>query len=561
MRVTAKRLRDQLIWWGWLPALYAIAWAILHGLFEGYRLVQRFDQFSMAQIWSGGGYLWLALAVWFVGSAVIWSSRGSRSWSSQGRGTAERAIGVGLAVLAVLAAGQTWRVVWDNDKDFGRYYARSITFYAPDPTTAASLARLVDKATPSTSGCDLTGTADVPSCVKRGDLPAGGWEPRVGSLDGARIALSRTSGDVQRVSLNTDTLAYLSPWHGQTARWSGVLDGNGITQPLGGVAQWQGTGSPTQCTFAGGHRIDRAFAGSRSNSLPNLLAERYPDLRWDIHDVWGYCDGDEPVVVIPMTRQIYFKNRTVTTAGGVVTVRGDHGDTKLTYVQKATPDQFPGPVFPASLVARQREEASWSAGRENKNRNGFGYEPATSQAQANNVSEYLLRSKDTSRLQWVTPLTLRNSSSELFVAYAVSAADEVTADNLNPMSIYVLADNDARRVNIDNLEADARNYVSSRDPGFFSSKGVLIEFTPINGDVWRAFGELNGRVVYQLDISASAKVAPQLVSLDAQNQTTTPAQGNATCGKEVAQLTPTELADCAKRFVDELARRQNGPAK
>src|SRR6185436_13416809 len=116
-----------------------------------------------------------------------------------------------------------------------------------------------------------------------------------------------------------------------------------------------------------------------------------------------------------------------------------HGKAKLEYKSVVKADDYPGPVYPASLAARQRSQSAWAAGRENEDRNGFGYEPATAEAQAGNVSEYLLRNSVTGRLEWVTPLTLRHSSSELFVAYAVSPADEVRSGSLNQLSVYVLA--------------------------------------------------------------------------------------------------------------------------
>jgi len=552
-----KKVLILAVWWLWMPVVYAMFWLLQHLVFEGMDWSQRWDQYFMANFWSGSVMLWLWLTVGFIGTAVIIFSSMEDDFGSTGSLSVSLILGV-IAVIVVIATFvQLFRVEWDNDKDFARYYNKSTVFYTPNLQAAPdSLARLLKGAyQPSDSKCDLVGNADVPSCIKQGTLADTGWEPRVGSLDGATIALQRTSGDIQKVSLNAKTLAYLNEWHGQSPRWSGVLDGKGITQSLGGVSEWEGTGQPIQCLFKGPYAIDKALSGGRSNSLGNLLAVEYPALRYDTTDVWGYCDGDQPIVVIPMRRQIYFKDRTVDTAGGVVTVQGDHGKTKLTYYSSVAAGQFPGPVYPASLVTTQRSQAAWAAGRQNQDRNGFGYEPATSVAQAGNVSEYLLRNKATGRLEWVTPLTLRHSSSELFVAYAVSPADTVSDKVLNPLTIYVLADNDPRRINIDNLEADALNYLAKNAGTFISNGGKLVEFTPVDGDIWRAFGELNGRVVYRLDISASKKIETQLVSLDVASTTDHQAT-NTDCGLPLAQLTPNQLTNCIKQLADELANRQ-----
>jgi hypothetical protein len=148
----------------------------------------------------------------------------------------------------------------------------------------------------------------------------------------------------------------------------------------------------------------------------------------------------------------------------------------------------------------------------------------------------------------------------LFVAYAVSPADSVSSGHLNHLDVYVLADDDPRRINIDNLEADALNYLVDHVGTFKSNGGKLVEFTPVDGDVWRAFGELNGRVVYRLDISASNTIEPRLVSLSPQDEQ--PSGGgdstpdNSAGGGSLSGLTQPQLVDCIQQLADELQTRQ-----
>lgn len=555
-----KRVLTLAAWWLWLPALYLVVRGIIAAFFSGTTWGQIMDQMLMANILSGGGWLWVILTIGFIGTGAILAAE----WLDEQDGhTISNMLAVVSLVLALAMICQVVRVEWDNDKDFGRYYNTATTFYVSDTDEPpASIERLFDDARQSDSdNCDLVGGADVPSCIKQGALSEAGWDARVGSLDGARIALRRTTGDTNRVSLNADTLTYLNAGGEQQARWSGIMDGTGRQQPMAGVAEWEGSGQPAQCLFDKEFELDRAFGGERMNSLPNLLAEKFPALRWSITDVWGYCDGKEPIVVIPMTRQVYFRDRTVDTAGGIVTVRGDNGKTKLEHFSEIKPGQLPGPVYPMSLVVKQREEMRWAAGRKNAdpNRGSFGYDPATSEAQAGNVAEYLLRNAETGRLEWVTPLTLRGSSSELFVAYAVTPADMVTDSQLNQLAVYVLDEDDPRRINIDNLEADARNFLATNAGTFISNGGKLIEFTPVDGDLWRAFGELNGRVVYRLDISAGNNIRPKLVNIgpSSENNQKDPEESiNADCGNELSELTPAQLGNCIKVLTDELVKRQ-----
>jgi hypothetical protein len=326
--------------------------------------------------------------------------------------------------------------------------------------------------------------------------------------------MTRSSGEMQKVSLQEATITYLNASHGAPARWSGVLDGSGINQAMGGIVEWAGEGNPTTCLFTGKYQIDRAFDGGRSNYLRNLMAEKYPSMRFNIDDVWGYCDGKKPVVVVPMTKQVYYKDRTVDTAAGVVRIEGKDGQTVLRHQTTVRAGQLPGPVYPASLVALQREQSEWAAGRENQDRNGFGFVPSGSDAQEGNASEYLLRNKATGRLEYVTPVRLRGTSSQLFVAYEVTPADQVTSGKLNTLRVYALGEGDGRRVNVERLESTARRYISEKISDFFSTGGKLREFTPVDGKVWRAYGEIKGQVVFRLDISADSKIEPSLVELD-----------------------------------------------
>ncbi|MEV6065926.1 hypothetical protein AB0L82_05175 [Nocardia sp. NPDC052001] len=537
-------------WWLVLPGvvgLYWLFWAVAAPGF-GRQNGLRAWWFN---VFAHGGGLW-----WLIGYAAA----GVIAYGVYAYSNAATIAGSLLLVAAIVGAGYFLVAL---DKNEGRFYSGATTFYIRDADhVPGSVHLLGDGGQRDSDGCAILGRHDVRGCIKQGELSAAGWDPRAGSLDGARIALSRATGDVQAVSLLTDTITYLN---GKDGAWSGVLDGSGINVPLGGVAEWTGQGNATECNFIGDYAIDKAFGGARMNSLNNLLKEKYPLIGYDMSDVWGYCDGKEPIVVIPVTTPMPWTHRTVTAPAGVIVVRGDHGHIALDYRQEVAAGALPGPVYPKSLTAQQRTETKWAAGRENMNRNHFGFDPANSGAQSGNVSEYLLRDKATGRLQWVTPMTLRGSTSELFVAYSVTSADEVHRGNLNAQSVYVLDDSDPRRINIDNLDADARAWLATNAGTVMSNGGKLVEFTPIDGDTWRGFVEFNGRVVYRMDISASHKTPVQLVKLDdtgaaAAEATPNPvAAPNADCAKDLGGLTPAQLAQCAKVFVDELATRQSQP--
>jgi hypothetical protein len=113
------------------------------------------------------------------------------------------------------------------------------------------------------------------------------------------------------------------------------------------------------------------------------------------------------------------------------------------------------------------------------------------------------------------------------------------------------------------MEAEARNWLAQEQPGFISSGGRLLEFTPVDGDMWRAYGELNGRVVYLLDIDATGKVAPTLTSVSSLGGPAGGSTGPATavCGKPLSALTTSQLAFCLKQFADQLSQREAQPSR
>ncbi|MCB9834405.1 hypothetical protein H6792_00025 [Candidatus Nomurabacteria bacterium] len=546
-------------WWLWIPAIWLILRGAVKLFFGGLKLGQTMDQWLLANVLGGVG-LYALLAVGLLGSAVILTDDDQPGYrSSLRQDNLSKILAIFMIFACIATTFQVVKIVWDNDKDLARYYNQATTFIVPDTEDPPSAIQYLMKGAEESgrNGCDMLDASDMHTCIVEGELNPEGWEPRVGSLDGAIFAIKRTSGDQQRISLDEDMVTYLNEWNGNSARWSGVLDGSGKEQPLGGVSEWDGSNT-TNCKFEGRYALDRAFGGERGNSLPNLLAERFPTVRYEQSDVWGYCNGDEPIVVIPTTKQIRFKDRTVDTAGGLIIVQGQGGQVKLTYIREVKPSEYPGPVYAMSLVERQREMSKWAAGRKNEDRRSFGFEPATSEAQEDNTSEYLLKNSVTGRLEWVTPLTLRSSTSELFIAYAISPADSLSDGNLNPLSLYILGEDDHRRVNIDNLEADALDYLAKNAGTFISNGGKLVEFTPVDGDVWRAFGELKGRVVYRLEISAGGRITPQLVSVGATGSPTQTGESSDTglCGQDPKSLTPNQLVICIQALADELGQRQ-----
>lgn len=503
----------------------------------------------------GTGWFWLLATIWLGGAAFVAATadRYRSGRSDSGRGVAATV----LVLLTVFGAVWTVVAIANNDKDLGAYYNSSVRFVVPEARQVPSQLRLLvtDSGTHRASGpCRYARTGDVPACIGVGTLPTD-WVARNSSAEAAANKLAKASVGGSNTYVMNDSLTYLYQHHGM---WSAIRDGKN-RQPLDAVVEWDGSGATTECTFQGRYAIKGSFRGSWSQNLPSAIVKQYPGLYFDLTDVWGYCKGDEPVVVLPVTRQVAYHNRMVMTAAGVLTITGDHGHARIVHTATVRAGDLPGPSYPTSLTEAARDDSRWAAGRASMDRSSFGFQPTTATSQYGNVSEYLLQNATTHRLYWVTPLTPRGSDSQQFVAWAITPADYTDDGRLNTTKIYVLPDNSPRIINLIDLEARAKQALSATNPGFFSAGGRIVEFLPVNADRWQAYGELNNRVNYRLDIPTGSQAQTQVVDLTSGSASSSGSTGSGSypdvCGKDPATLTDDQLAVCVKKFGDELAKR------
>lgn len=78
--------------------------------------------------------------------------------------------------------------------------------------------------------------------------------------------------------------------------------------------------------------------------------------------------------------------------------------------------------------------------------------------------------------------------------------------------------------------------------------------------MWRAYCELNGRVVYLLDIDATGKISPTLTAVSSAGGLGTATNSTAECGKPLSSLTTEQLTYCLSQFADQLSQREGQPA-
>jgi hypothetical protein len=483
--------------------------------------------------------------------------------------------GSAFAILIVLCIIETIVAVVGNGMDEARGYAGSpakptTIFVVRDTGSPPSFVRgLTEGAESKADGpCALLGKHEITGCVARGEL-ASNWEPRVVSIAAAKYQMKTNSASVANTELRENTAGYLYRRGEDGAvqvKVSAVRDGKD-DGPLHSVVEWDGRGNPTSCLFTGKYAIDTSFNGNHSRNLRDLLADKYSNLHYDDEDIWGYCDGDEPKVVIPVVRQVDYAHRTLMRPGGVLVVTGRDGKTNVEHRAKVGPDDMPGPSYPITMVIKQRELSSWAAGKEPDDEGGFGFELTGADTQQGNIGVYQLMSKDDGRRYWVSPLRARGSDSEQLVAYSITPADTVADGTYNTQRIYVLDDNDNRITALTRLENRIKN-VLANDPSFYPAGGKVIEFLPLDGQTWQAFGELNGQVkyVFTVPVDESKPVTIQNLLTGTAPPTTQPGtqpQPGTGTGTDPAlaacadfsKATREQLRECAYRALEEDRRR------
>jgi hypothetical protein len=408
-------------------------------------------------------------------------------------------------------------------------------------------------------------------------MPAFDWDPRSASREAAATIIANSGALASNVQVMNQSEHYLPGSAPGSGVWTAILDGTG-TRPLEGVAVWDGTSNSVRiCQFQGSDSINRSFGGTGADSLGNLIAERFPALDYAGQDISGYCDGSgaaaHPVIVIPVERQIGWKDRTVLQPSGLIVVTGSpSGAPTMTYHATVKPGEFPDQVYPWSIAQAQLQEADWAAGRGNMDNAGFGYSQTTIGSNAANSGQYVMRSLSDGHIYFVTPLTPRGSQSQVIVGYAVERADE-TGSDLNQLDIYTLPDRDDQ-TSMSELQSRMTTYIDQIAPELLNSGtgGALEEIIPYGNGMWRGFVDLNGITQAYVDISADTTVTPSLVSLPGLDVTgvgstpstspsTSPGTGSSAptpsagldCSGNPASMSANHLAECIKEFAAALA--------
>lgn len=106
----------------------------------------------------------------------------------------------------------------------------------------------------------------------------------------------------------------------------------------------------TACRFAPEHGL-RLGGGTPGNNLDRAISLARPFSLWHDNDAYGYCDGEDPVVVVPLKTVAGFWPVVTERPDGVALYRG--GELTI-HAADAVPADVQGPTYPRSIAEQQR---------------------------------------------------------------------------------------------------------------------------------------------------------------------------------------------------------------
>lgn len=316
-----------------------------------------------------------------------------------------------------------------------------------------------------------------------------------------------------------------------------------IRPPLVGA----GGDTSSACRFDPEHQL-RIGGGAPSNNLERAIAFQRPFAFWDETDAYGFCDGEEAVVVVPLKRW-----------GGVWPVMVHHPDGVAVYrggeVTIHDADEIPetiiGPTYPRSIAAEQRTAslatgsfADWLFKRAGFDTAGDGGDEA--EPNRGNAVDFSLVSTD-GEGEFVTALTPVGVSESVVAAGHV--ANQQTGRDLNP---YVVSRYPEALPALSTSENRIRSDFNHL-PGWASGMRVM-EITPSADGTYVASIGQNQVVTYRVLINTDGSV--EMMDRDVEGPDVEDEPGDV--GADPSTMSTEELVKAIERYTRELATRAEG---
>lgn len=368
-------------------------------------------------------------------------------------------------------------------------------------------------------------------------------------------SLMNVTGDSQTTKSLAD--------EGDSGEWNTVVTARGafkgyeavqnLNLPLYGTSQ---NSNVKFCKFEESASL-RDHGALPHNNLSRAIFFKVPlNVDYDGDDLYSYCNAsNEPVVVVPLKQIDGFMFPTWK-AYGVATYNGKTGALDIV-TDSAKIAEIPGPVYPQSLAASQRNSlvasGSWS---DMIIAQSSGYNAAS------NNTEVGLRRADSTDTDYVTSLVPRGSSTSI-VAVSHVSANTMIPGQYNKLTVEAFPTDHFRPANSTLIDDLKSRY--SYMPDIVNDTISVFEITSGKDGGWVASLGREQSVNYRAYISpAGDKIElkdrnGKLVAQGSANTETTANGAEQTTVNmvptEVSKLSTDELNKLGKAVMDELAKR------
>lgn len=310
------------------------------------------------------------------------------------------------------------------------------------------------------------------------------------------------------------------------------------------VVQNPGSATADTCSFAAEVPLS---GGLFDMNLRRALTFVDRSLLYNRDDVWVYCDGDNAKMVVPVMTMVG-QPQSHPVPAGVAVFDGE----SVEILSSVAPGELPGPVYPSSLAAAQRDALRSSSGLADKLFSRAGYETSEDldgDPNKGNVAELLLARADGSGWDYVTPLTPRGKSFTV-TALSVVPADRVTAGELNELTIHQLP-----------VAREGNQAVADRIKAAFPQLGwaaglTLVEVIPTSDTTWAATLSNGRAVANRVELNSDGTLCLQDVSgeqLSCVNSSGTAQEPTNATGAAPSE-TASQLSDLSVLSDEELAQ-------
>lgn len=325
------------------------------------------------------------------------------------------------------------------------------------------------------------------------------------------LAVDRRTSDKGDLRGTINTTRYVA----DSGDFTNLVEGPGFFRSGGyaGIVEQSimldGSTTVNRCEFA--DAANDRLGGWFGRSLEREIAHLDRGLRITDTDAYGYCDGDVAMVVVPV-KELEGFYPVIEVPAGVALYHGDTG--KLELLDTVEAGELPGPVYPMSIAAAQREAlGTWEAGFWSYVVGNAGYADATGEdgdPNGSNPSEFAVMVDDESA--YLTHLTIRSKQvSTRIAAISEVSSGTVTAGELNPIVIHEIASEERRESNktiVERVKADYADELATR----FSAGMEVFEIIPTGGTTWSASLGSKRTVQFRMTIEAdgsSCLLTPQ----------------------------------------------------